>query len=268
VDDRLYLPTADGGRSITNAVAETDYVVNMGRALLGEIPITNKDGARFHFEYPGSVQGFTMDGTIGSLQNVPGHSKLGTHSLKITFTAEGIASTPTFVLPRELGMEGYQLLASPSLYAGQTMRVGIGAENQFSGKIFIRRYNAKDELDFIEGPEVKLSAGEYQDIKWQIPNTMSQPIVDLGVMAKSGTAYLDYLTWDGPPKVTFTRPFRTNETWVKPCGWRQAWVSSMDKWDYAAQEPFRLIQNEGVEWLPRGRKTGLIMRLKRILNHG
>ena len=58
VADRLYLPTADGGRAITDAVTETFNVVNIGRALAGEAPLAPKDGARFHFELPGSVQGF------------------------------------------------------------------------------------------------------------------------------------------------------------------------------------------------------------------
>jgi len=255
VADRLYLPTADGGRSITDAVIETDFVVNMGCALAGEDSITYKDGARFHFEHEGSVQGFTIDCAAGSLQNVLGHSKLGNRSLEISFTAEGMASTPTFILPSELGMEGYALLASPSLYAGQTVRLGIGTENQFYGKIFIHRYNTNDELDLIEGPEVKLSAGEYQDIEWQIPDTLSQPIVDLGIMSKSGTVYLDYLTWDGSPNVTFSRPFGTNEPWDKPLVWRQAWVSSLDKWNDWTPEPFRLIQNEGRGMITQGTKA-------------
>jgi ADP-ribosylglycohydrolase len=254
VADRLYLPTADGGRSITDAVIETDYVVNMGRALAGEEPIAYKDGARFHFEYEGSVQGFTMDAAMGTLQNVIGHSKLGNHSLEITFTEKGMASTPTFLLPSELSMEGYQLLASPSLYAGQSVRLGIEAANKFSGKVFIRTYNAGDQLDLIEGPELELAAGECLDIEWQIPDTKSQPIVDLGIMADSGTVYLDYLTWDGAPTVTFTRPFGANEPWEKPHVWRQAWVSSMDKWEEWAQEPYRLIQNEGRGMITRGTK--------------
>src|SRR5205823_7404518 len=36
VADRMYLPTADGGRAITDAVRETHEVVASGRALAGE----------------------------------------------------------------------------------------------------------------------------------------------------------------------------------------------------------------------------------------
>ncbi|NMB45973.1 MAG: ADP-ribosylglycohydrolase family protein, partial [Firmicutes bacterium] len=63
VADRLYLPTADGGRAITDAVIETYHVVNMARAMAGQEPLAPKGGARFHFELPGSVQGFQLGGS-------------------------------------------------------------------------------------------------------------------------------------------------------------------------------------------------------------
>ena len=61
VADRLYLPTADGGRSISDAVTETYHLVNMSRPLLGEAPLAPKKGARFHFDLPGAVQGFQVE---------------------------------------------------------------------------------------------------------------------------------------------------------------------------------------------------------------
>jgi hypothetical protein len=69
VADRLYLPAADSGRSITDAVIETQHIVNMGRALAGKEPITPKNGARFHFELPGSVQGFRSADETTQLEN-------------------------------------------------------------------------------------------------------------------------------------------------------------------------------------------------------
>src|SRR2546421_7557212 len=58
VADRLYLPTADGGRAITDAVRETYEIVSIGRALAGEAAPLPKGGARYHFALPGAVQGF------------------------------------------------------------------------------------------------------------------------------------------------------------------------------------------------------------------
>src|SRR5919112_6054077 len=42
VADRLYLPTADGGRAITDAVTEAYHIVNIGRSLAGAPPVAPK----------------------------------------------------------------------------------------------------------------------------------------------------------------------------------------------------------------------------------
>ena len=64
VADRMYLATADGGRAITDAATEAFHIVNVGRALADQAPVAPKDGARFHFELPGSVQGFQVDSDV------------------------------------------------------------------------------------------------------------------------------------------------------------------------------------------------------------
>ena len=61
VADRLYLPTSDGGRAITDALTESYHVVNIGRALTGKTLLRPKNGAKFHFSLPGSVQGFQVE---------------------------------------------------------------------------------------------------------------------------------------------------------------------------------------------------------------
>ncbi len=94
VADRLYLATADGGHAISDAVTETYHVVNSGRALAGEAPLAPKQGARFHFDLPGSVQGFRPEESVevkgvATVENVVGHSKLGRRSLAIRY--QGLA---------------------------------------------------------------------------------------------------------------------------------------------------------------------------------
>src|ERR687885_723172 len=90
VADRLYLPTADGGRAITDAVQETYRVVNIGRSLAGQAPVAPKDGARFHFDLRGAVQGFQPEasgetrGTL-TLEHVVGHSLRGARSLALRY---------------------------------------------------------------------------------------------------------------------------------------------------------------------------------------
>lgn len=246
VADRLYMPTADGGRSITDAVIETQHVVNVGRALAGKDPVLPKNGARFHFNFPGSVQGFRPGERTTTIENVAGHSKEGERSLAVHFEGQGGISTPTFILPDELKMEGYKLLASPTLYSGQKVRAGFNAEQNTILKLFIKVYNQDDTLDMIYGPEVALQKKTYTETEWIIPNTYSQPIAEIGFECKAdiGTIYLDYLCWDGEPNVTFTRPMGSTVSWEPPLVWRQAWIDAMDLWEMVWPEPYRLAQNE------------------------
>jgi ADP-ribosylglycohydrolase len=247
VADRLYLPAADGGRSITDAVIETQHVVNIGRALAGEVSISPKNGARFHFEFPGSVQGFRPRDEATKLENVLGHSQNGERSLKVSFEGQGCISTPTFILPDELTMEGYELLASPTLYSGQKVKAGFSSNQVADVKIFIKVYNKEDQLDVIYGPEISLATDTYAETTWVIPNTYSQPIAEIGFVCEggSGALFLDYLTWEGEPDVVLTRPFGSKERGKSPLVWRQAWVDAMDLWEVSWPETYRLIQNEG-----------------------
>lgn len=249
VADRLYLPTADGGRSITDAVIETQHVVNIGRALAEEDPIYRKNGARFHFEFQGSVQGFHQGESTTKLKNIIGHSNKGKRSLKVSFEGEGSISTPTFILPDELSMGGYRLFASPTLYSGQRVRAGFSAEQETKVQFVIKVYDNEDRLDVIYGPEESLVANTNTETEWIIPNTHGQPIAEIGLSFKcereSGNLYLDYLTWGGEPDLFLTRPSGLNDSKEKPLAWKRAWIDAMDIWGAHWREPYRLSQNDG-----------------------
>jgi ADP-ribosylglycohydrolase len=178
VADRLYMSTADGGRSISDAVTETFHVVNIGRALAGENPVAPKDGARFHFELPGSVQGFQVEDNIESrdtatLENVRGHSQIGSRVLAIHYhrLAKGrIAriATPTFIPSKEVANyfahRGYRLLASPTLYSGQTLQARIIADNSNTKpvqvQLYVKHYDENDGLSMMANDPVTLMAGD------------------------------------------------------------------------------------------------------------
>jgi len=245
VADRLYMPAADGGRSISDAVIETQHIVNIGKSLAGADEFAPKNGARFHFEFPGSVQGFRPVEKTTSLKNKAGHSQIGDRSLKISFESHGSISTPTFVLPDEMEMKPYQLLASPTLYSGQKAQVGVSADQAVKAKLFIKVYDKDDQLAVVFSPEESLIAGEYKEIEWIVPNTHSQPIAEIGIQCEGdGSVYLDYLDWDGEPDVVLTKPFGSEDMWEPPHAWRNAWVDAMDEvisWTH----PYRLIKNEG-----------------------
>lgn len=265
VADRLYLSTADGGRCITDAVSETYSIVNIGRSLASQVHLTPKNGARFHFELPGSLQGFQADEIFGSgdilnLANVPGHSRSGSRSLALHYQhlAPGrlaIASTSTFIPPADLNVSGYALHASPTLYPGQVVRATLSADDKnrapVMARLHISVYGTKDQACSSCGPEATLQPGSWHEFTWKIGDQGGQPIFRVGLELRAdhgtdGTVWLDYLTWDGTPDVVLTRPTDGGVYW------RRAWVCGVSTFDPQGPEPFRVVQNEGRGLLIQG----------------
>jgi ADP-ribosylglycohydrolase len=210
VADRMYLSSADGGRAITDAVSEAVHIVNAGRALAGE---PSWRPPRFHFTFPGSVQGFDAGHDSGAL------------------AVDGLATTPTFIPREALGMSGYELQASPTLYSGQVVRAEVEGA---SARLVVRLYDERDELVTLRGP----------GLEWRIPDTGGRPIAEVGVET-DGPARLRWLTWDGAPDVTLGRP-------AGGTLWRRAWVHGVDRWEARWPEPYRLIQDRGTGLLIQG----------------
>ena len=128
VADRMYLPTAEGGSAITDAVQQTYKVVNLGLKLAGKPTLAPKNGARFHFDLPGSVQGFRVAGGSGSIENMAGHSPSGARSLALHYAGSLQVSTLTFIPLEAINMRGYTLLACPTLYPGQKVSASLEAD--------------------------------------------------------------------------------------------------------------------------------------------
>jgi ADP-ribosylglycohydrolase len=265
VADRIYLSTADGGRAITDAAIETYHIVNSGRALAGEPPLAPKDGARFHFELPGAVQGFQPDQGVDSrgtvrVENVLGHSVRGERSLALHYThlatgRVGRVHTPTFIPPEALALPGYNFLLSPTLHSGQTVMASVEADPANAAPVTvgltIQTYGASDTLQATPGPTIDMAPGVRQEFSWRMPDTGGAPIATVGVEIRSaaradGVVYLDYLTWSGAPDVTLARPEAGGMLW------RRAWVDGVDQVDFRREEPYRLMQNYGTGLLTQG----------------
>jgi ADP-ribosylglycohydrolase len=261
VADRMYLATADGGRAITDAVIETYEIVNIGRALAGESPLAPKDGARFHFELPGAVQGFQGDHSSVTLDNVAEQSQAGTRTLAVRWTDERpdspvVATTPTFIPPEAIVMPGsYTLLASPTLYPGQEVRARLVAHRGNAGpveaRLLIRYYGDRDELQTLAGSPEALSPGRDAILAWRIPQLGGAPVAEVGIAvepaeAGAGAIYLDWLTWDGAPDVELRRPETAGEMW------RRAWVDGVDQFEGRWPEPYRISQNHGSGLISQG----------------
>ncbi|MDR3690485.1 MAG: ADP-ribosylglycohydrolase family protein [Fimbriimonas sp.] len=248
VADKIYLPTADGGRCVTDAAREALYVYNSGRVLREETPIAPKSGARFHFELPGSVQGFRAENC--EIDNIAGHSLDGHRSLVVRCLGKvARVLTETFPTPTVQKMGGYSLLASPTVYAGQTVRLRVEADEsnqaQVAISLILTCYPDGGEPQITRRTAEQLLPGGAGIVTWDLPFVHGNPITELGIEIQSNDAgervYLDYLTWDGAPSTTFRQ--------VAGDAWKQQWVCGVSE-HLSWGEPFRIVQNEG---------TGLLM---------
>ena len=268
VADRLYLPTADGGRTITDAVRESYEIIKTTRALAGMPVELPKNGARYHFEFPGSVQGFMVEDSpesrgTAAVENVAGHSSAGSRSLAIHYN--GVTkgrttrvATATFMPPQAINMPGYSLYASPTLYPGQTVHARLSADSGNAMSVqccpYIRVYGADDKLVVTRGEIREMAPGSDWTLSWKIESTGGAAIAEVGVEVSSdtradGTIYLDCLTWEGVPELTFVRPDSGGNVW------QRAWVNAVDSSaKFIGQEAAlcRVIQNTGTGMLIQG----------------
>lgn len=247
IADRALISSADAGYSINNAARITYDLVNKGRELAGQKPLAPpKDGAQFHFTLPGSVQGFeaarsqTAANLVNVRQDVDDHTGSTGLAIKLKYLSKANGPvevlTPTFTPPEITKMKTYDLMASPLLYPGQTLKALVRASKDSTGPIDVyfrcKVYGKDDELQTLDSDAfVTLTPGSEKVLEYLIPDNMdSQPIQKVGIALLvregnlTGTVWLDYLRWDGTPQLTLRRPKQT------PCDfWRQAWVNAVSK---------------------------------------
>lgn len=256
VADRLLVSSADGGGAITDAVRVAGTLVNLGRKLAGEAPLpAPKDGARFHFSLPGSVQGFRAstgpDLLPVRVSNVAGD---GHRVLSIGYDAlgpgqQGVVTTPTFSPPEVLRMRTYDLMATPTIYPGQNVVARVAAAAGNRGRIAVRLrarvYDGQDRLADLDGPEVTLFPGEAATLDWTIPDLGGQPMAEIGLALTTpdgradGTVLLDRLGWDGVPELVLRRPQGNCDFW------RTAWVNGAHLFSKRFPPSFRVSQDVG-----------------------
>jgi ADP-ribosylglycohydrolase len=274
IADRLLISSADGGNSINDAVRTAYYLANLGRKLAGEGELGDpKNGAQMHFSLPGSQQGFRPDGSAGgsanpALRNVEFE---GGRALSINYEALGpgqfaIVTTPTFSPPEMLNMRTYDLMATPLVYPGQTIRARIVAPKDNKGSVEVRLrlrvYDAADQLRDVDGQVQRLAPGSETELEWRLPEFDGQPIAEIGLAIAAegrradGSVLLDYMRWDGSAELTLRRPRGDGDFW------RMAWVNGVDFFSKRFPPSFRISQSRDEGMVSHGTRQWTDYALK------
>jgi len=238
VADRIYIPTADGGRCVSDAASEAVYLANVARRFRKMEPAAPKNGARFHFDLPGSVQGFSCKSSDVRIENVG-------RTLYVALPGGASARqilTRTHPPISMFSGAGYAALASPTLYAGQTMRASVRSESAARARLVVR-VDAADAPQTFGGEWTNLAPGAPAELRWSVQTPPGAVIVEAGIELESTGASnvsLDWLTWDGEPNCVFRKPQTGG------AAWKHAWVSSLfSVWHEIGDTSFMLVQNEG-----------------------
>ena len=240
VSDRLFLPTADGGRCISDAVIEAQEVIRMAHAIRDLVYEPPKAGARFNFAFPGSVQGFSSNGALLS------NDGSGLH----LFLRESVAwaMTPTFANISELRMPGYQMVCSPTLASGQTVRAQVkAAGTPVTCQIVCHALTVNDLPLVLYGEPATITDNQSQILEFQVPDTSGYPVTDIGIQVRGNACsqvILDWLHWDGSPNLTLRKTEQGS-------AWQSAWVNGVDDFQ-PWSNPIGVVQNEGTGLLGYG----------------
>ena len=277
IQDRMYCPTANGGETQTDALTEAYKVINTAKRMNNEEIVQPKNGSRFHFEMPGSVQGWRANykenkNISTHVQNIKYDSKIGTRALEIKFdrVAPGVFSEALVDVffpqevheltgkARERFFQSYNIISSPLLYSGQTIESEINfassSDKPINVRCFINMFGKDDEYERINSEEIILYPGKSNKLKWQIPSTEGNPITQVGFSieseeANSGSLLINYLTFTGEPDCSFYKPKHIGEhkrgvKTSKAVMWKSSWVNAVDKWEVGART-FRITKDSG-----------------------
>ena len=267
VSDRMYVTSAEGGRVATDAVQQAFEVTKTGRALAQDPVPPPKDGALFHFDLPGAVQGFLPDEDpdcrgVAWIESVLGHSEKGRRSLAVRY--RGLTDgryarviRDTFPDPERVvdSTHSYRLVASPALYAGQLLEARVEADGEngipVQARLLMKAHGEDDALFTVRSPEITLEPGQDRTLAWTVDVPVGCPIAWVGVELTSerraeGTVYIDWMNWSGEPCVEFDAPLHQGARWLN------AWVQACDRMSPGGGRTFSIVQNAGLGMVTQG----------------
>src|SRR5207253_1456736 len=130
-----------------------------------------------------------------------------------------------FISREALSLPGYAVVASPTLYSGQTIRAAVSTDSDAAVSLLVDVYGADEQLERMVAEPVHVSGGAATELSFAPRIADGSPIARVGLQvttSRPGTCYLDWLTWSGAPAVSLTSPVHTGTMW------QHAWVKACD----------------------------------------
>ncbi len=244
VADRIYVPTADPSWGISDCVREADAIIEAGLRLSGGDYKPPKDGAQFHFSYPGSVQGFTVTDGEGGICNeqLSGRRQLCLSSAQCADFGSPVFA-PSKAVAKMFDDFGYALLSSPRVYPGQVITARLSSKTQSQACLYIRYYGENDEPQ--KATSTPQTISDESSLSFTVP-TIAHPVFEIGLsLPNGGSLHVDALSWSGSPILSLSKPVHRGTMW------RRAFVNGVDVFD-SRRESMRIIQNNGTGLLIQG----------------
>lgn len=246
VADRMILPTAEGGLTVTDCAREALRIVHWARhgGSAGDL------GPRFSFPFPGSVQGWRAEaGPVadGVAQVVPVDGGI---RLEVRGHARGRvarASAPTWLELDQRGRGGYSCMASPTFSPGQGLRAELraapGAPEPARVRLVVAYCLDSDETQWLGGPGVDVASGTSLVVEWTPELDPRAVVIRVGLEVMppekgrwTGAVELASLAFMGEPHLLV-------DAHASGSVWREQWVDATD--GSGGQSPLTLIQNRG-----------------------
>lgn len=212
MNDELVAASLAGSRNLWSIPACADALARVGARIVGapEPPAL----PRYHFDYPGSLQGFKAQARLAEVldvRRVPAEDAVGRGALQATIRdlkkkGEARLSVRTLYRPKELSANYYGASFSPKIYPGQTVtarvRVPLNAPPDLHAALYV--HDAFANRDHQVAGE-RLTPGLWQTVSFQIPTLDNVLLTEVGLTLRntgeawSGPLLLDHVDWSGSP---------------------------------------------------------------------
>lgn len=211
MNDVFTLASLTGSRNIMDIAQAADLFIGHGHRQAG---VSAPRRARYHWDYPGSTQGFRAFGDTSGIVTVAQTRVGGRGCLAITgrdlFRRRSMgASVRTYLRPGELDGNNYRGSFSPTLYPGQTLTAQVMAAPDASegllANFFVVDGNGGARIE--QQPGVPLVPGVWTTVRWRIPPGDGHCLCEAGLLITAMHAhhidervYVDDLDVSGTPE--------------------------------------------------------------------